>query len=74
VRAGPAGLAVGALQERRGIPASTLSHHVAHLVGRGLISQQREGRVLRCTANYQRMNDVIEFLTRECCADAGGCF
>jgi ArsR family transcriptional regulator len=71
VRAGPAGLAVGKLQERVGIPASTLSHHVAHLVAAGLVSQNREGRVLRCTARFDAMRDLVDYLVEECCADAG---
>ena len=68
VRAGPDGLAVGDLQEHLGIPASTLSHHVAHLVNAGLVRQEREGRVLRCRPDFARMDAVIGFLTEECCA------
>ena len=49
VRAGSEGLAVGEIQDHLGIPASTLSHHLAHLVHVGLVHQAREGRVLRCT-------------------------
>ena len=71
VRAGPDGLAVGQLQARLGIPASTLSHHIAHLMRNNLVSQQREGRVLRCTANYAAMNALLDFLTRECCQESG---
>ena len=73
VRSGPDGLPVGQLQSHLDIPGSTLSHHVAHLVNQGLVIQAREGRVLRCTANYGRMNELMAFLTEECCADSGGC-
>ncbi len=68
VRAGPAGLAVGEIQEYLDIPGSTLSHHVSHLVNAGLVHQQREGRVLRCTPNFTLIDEVIRFLTEECCA------
>ncbi len=68
VRAGRGGLPVGALQRHLGIPASTLSHHLAHLVAAGLVHQAREGRVLRCTADYARMDRIVEALTAECCA------
>ncbi len=71
VRAGPAGLAVGEIQEHLDIPGSTLSHHVSHLVNAGLLHQQREGRVLRCTPNFTLINEVIRFLTDECCAGVG---
>jgi len=72
VRAGPEGLPVGAIQEHLEIPASTLSHHIAHLVQAGLVRQQREGRVLRCTPNYALVDELIGFLTEECCAGVEG--
>ncbi len=72
VRAGPPGLPVGKLQSRLDIPGSTLSHHIAHLVKNGLVAQTREGRVLRCTANYHTMNELITYLSDECCQDARG--
>ena len=67
VRAGSAGLAVGELQAHLEIPASTLSHHVAQLVHVGLVRQEREGRVLRCSPDFERMDGLIAFLTEECC-------
>lgn len=67
VRAGPGGLAVGALQDHLGIPASTLSHHLAQLVNVGLVRQEREGRVLHCTPNFTLMSDLVDFLMDECC-------
>ena len=73
VRAGRDGLAVGQLQKRLDIPGSTLSHHVHHLVERTLVTQHREGRVLRCTANFSTMTDLVGFLTEECCSEEGGC-
>ena len=69
VRAGPNGLPVGKLKEKLDIPGSTLSHHIARLVNAGLMSQSREGRVLRCTANYQSMGKLVDYLVAECCAD-----
>lgn len=68
VRAGPEGLPVGELQAHLEIPASTLSHHLSHLVNVGLVRQEREGRVLRCTANCGLMEGLLGFLTAECCA------
>lgn len=69
VRSGYQGLAVGTLQEELGIPGSTLSHHIASLVSAGLLSQRREGRVLYCVPEYDRLNAVIDFLQEECCQD-----
>jgi len=73
IRAGPDGLAVGALQQRLEIPNSTLSHHIHHLMARDLVTQNREGRVLRCCANFTTMNNLLRFLTDECCVDANSC-
>ncbi|MCF1432020.1 MAG: helix-turn-helix domain-containing protein [Shewanella sp.] len=69
VRAGYQGLAVDTLQEQLGIPGSTLSHHIASLVSAVLLSQRREGRVLYCVPDSDRLNAVIDFLQEECCQD-----
>jgi ArsR family transcriptional regulator, arsenate/arsenite/antimonite-responsive transcriptional repressor len=68
VRAGHAGMPVGELQSRLRVPASTLSHHILFLITVGLIKQEREGRVLRCKPNFDRMHAVVKALTAECCA------
>jgi len=68
VRAGPEGLPVGDVRKHLGIPASTLSHHILHLTSAGLVRQQREVRVLRCTPNYRLMEMLVAMLTEKCCA------
>jgi len=72
VKSGPAGLPVGEIQRRLGVPASTLSHHLANLVQNNLVTQVREGRVLRCKPNFEQMSELLTFLTDECCLDMGG--
>ena len=67
VRAGHSGLPVSSIQSKLNIPGSTLSHHISRLVKVGLVSQLREGRVLRCTAQYQELDGLIHFLSKECC-------
>jgi ArsR family transcriptional regulator len=69
VRAGAEGLAVGRIQEKLDIPASTLSHHCRRLVETGLVSQERQGTTLICRAVHPAMADLIGFLSEECCAD-----
>jgi ArsR family transcriptional regulator, arsenate/arsenite/antimonite-responsive transcriptional repressor len=71
VRAGEAGLPVGQIQERLGIPGSTLSHHLQRLLLTGLVTQERQATTLICRANYPAMNGLIGFLADECCADVG---
>lgn len=67
VRAGPEGAPVGALQDALGVPGSTLSHHVAALARAGLARQERNGRIITTRADYKAMNDLIGFLTDQCC-------
>lgn len=70
VRAGEDGLSVGKLQERIEIAASTLSHHLHRLLIVGLVSQERQGTTLICRAAYPAMNQLLAFLTDQCCAEA----
>jgi ArsR family transcriptional regulator, arsenate/arsenite/antimonite-responsive transcriptional repressor len=67
VTAGPGGLAVGEIRDKLGIPDSTLTHHLTHLRHAGLITQEREGRVLRCRADFARMDALMRFMVSECC-------
>lgn len=71
VKAGDDGLTVGDIQDHLGVPASTLSHHLAHLLNVGLVHQEREGRVLRCRPDFPLMQTLIAFLQEECCAGVG---
>ena len=70
VQSGPDGMAAGALAEALGVPNSSLSFHLAHLTRAGLIEQQRQGRSLIYTANYDAMNALVGFLTENCCGGA----
>ncbi len=73
VRAGRNGIAVGQLQERIGIPGSTLSHHLKRLIEAGLASQERRTTTLICRADYPTMRALICFLVDECCAEEKCC-
>ncbi len=67
VQAGPDGIAAGALAERLGLPASSLSFHLAHLHRAGLAKQRRHGRSLIYSAAYPAMNALMGYLTENCC-------
>jgi ArsR family transcriptional regulator len=73
VRAGDPGLPVGKLQQKLGIAASTLSHHLHRLILTGLVSQERQSTWLICRANYEAMQGLLGFLSSECCADVAEC-
>ena len=67
VQAGPDGLAVGELRETLALPAATLTAQLNQLRAAGLVSDERQGRVIRMRADYERMNALIGFLTENCC-------
>jgi DNA-binding transcriptional ArsR family regulator len=73
VQAGPGGLAVGGLRERVGLAPATLTAHLNVLRAAGLVSDQREGRVIRVRAEYARMDALLGYLTENCCAGAADC-
>ncbi|WP_207537637.1 ArsR/SmtB family transcription factor [Sabulicella rubraurantiaca] len=67
VECGPEGLAAGVIAERVGIPASSLTFHLQHLLRAGLATQRRLGRQIIYAADFAAMNDLIGFLTENCC-------
>jgi hypothetical protein len=67
-RSRPRRPAVGELREHLDLPPATLSAHLNVLRSAGLVLDQREGRVIRVRANYERMNALIAYLTENCCA------
>ena len=67
VEAGPEGIFASAIGEKLGMAPATLSFHLAHLSRVGLIEGQRESRFIHYSANYATMDDLIAFLTNNCC-------
>ena len=74
VEAGPEGRAVGEIAQRLDIANATLSFHLKELANAGLISARQEGRFIYYSANYAGMNELLGFLTENCCGgDAAAC-
>jgi ArsR family transcriptional regulator len=73
VTTGPQGLPAGAIAEQLGVVPSSLSFHLAQLAHCGLIVQRRFGRQLIYSAAYTAMNELLAYLTENCCGrgDAG---
>jgi ArsR family transcriptional regulator len=71
VKAGPGGLSVGEIQDRVGIPASTLAHHLKFLAAAGLVEQEKQGRTILNRAAYDRIEALAGFLMHECCSRPG---
>jgi DNA-binding transcriptional ArsR family regulator len=72
VRHGDAGLPAGEIAERLGVPKPTLSFHLAHLEGAGLVTSRRAGRSIVYAADFAAMGDLVGFLYESCCAE-GSC-
>ncbi len=71
VQAGPAGLYVGKINETVEAAPATLSFHLKELANAGLIENRQEGRFIYCSANFERMNELLGFLTDNCCQASG---
>jgi len=74
VRVGTEGMPAGQIGERLGLPSATLSFHLNQLKHAGLVTFRREGRSLIYMAEYDAMNDLLGYLTENCCqGDTSGC-
>ena len=73
VQAGGAGHTPSALSSLLQIPSATLSFHLKELKSAGVVACRREGRSLIYTPNFATMNDLLGFLTENCCEGVGGC-
>jgi ArsR family transcriptional regulator, arsenate/arsenite/antimonite-responsive transcriptional repressor len=67
VTVGPQGLSAGVIADRLGVLPASLTFHLKELQHAGLISQRRLGRQLIYSAEYGAMNDLLVYLTENCC-------
>ena len=70
VVAGNEGLTPSALAEQLGVASNTLSFHLKELTHADLISQERQGRNLIYRASFASMNELLGYLTKNCCQGA----
>jgi len=68
IQAGDDGMAVGELADATGLAGATLTNHLHILRRAGLVTDERRGRVIQCRANYPQMDELLGFLTDNCCA------
>ncbi len=67
VEAGPAGLNAGTIASRLKLPPSSLTFHLQQLHRAGLVTQERNSRQLIYAADFSAMNDLVGYLTENCC-------
>jgi len=67
VEAGPEGLSAGLVAEKLVIPPSSLTFHLQQLFRAELITQRRLSRQLIYAANFETMNALLAYLTKNCC-------
>ena len=70
VQARSEGVAAGTIAATLGVPASSMSFHLAQLTNAGLITQRRRSRSLIYAADYAAMNALMGYLTENCCGGA----
>ena len=73
VATGPQGLPAGVIAERLGVMPSSLTFHLNQLHHAGLITQRRQSRQLIYSAEYGAMNDLLGYLTENCCGRGQSC-
>jgi ArsR family transcriptional regulator, arsenate/arsenite/antimonite-responsive transcriptional repressor len=67
VQAGPDGLPAGQIGEKLSLPSATLAFHLKELKNAKLATCTRNGRSLIYAAEYSVMNDLLFYLTENCC-------
>jgi DNA-binding transcriptional ArsR family regulator len=68
VEAGAEGLSAGKISELTQIAPSALSFHLKELTHVGMVTARQEGRFIYYSANFKVMNELLAFLTANCCA------
>lgn len=68
VRVGPEGLVAGEIASALAIAPTNLSFHLKALTQANLLQATQEGRFQRYRANMGLMQELITYLTEECCA------
>ena len=70
VQAGPDGMPAGRVAEALDLAPNTLTFHFDRLRLAGLVTVRREGRSMIYAARFETMNDLLAFLTENCCQGA----
>ncbi len=67
VVAGPAGLTPTHMSDTLKVGPTALSFHLKELSHAGMVSSERDGRSIIYRAEFSVINDLLAFLTAQCC-------
>jgi ArsR family transcriptional regulator len=67
VKRGPEGYTPTQLGEKLNVSSPTLSFHLKELQQAGLVNVRRDGRFLYYRPNFVHMDQLLGFLTENCC-------
>ncbi len=73
VQAGPDGLPAGEVATKLKLAPNTLTFHFDRLRDAGLVTVRRDGRSMIYAARFETMNELLGYLTENCCEGAGSC-
>lgn len=72
VRAGPEGMAAGEVAAKLKVSPANLSFHFKALSHAGLVESRQDGRFVYYAANFAVMNEMVDYLTENCCGGTSG--
>jgi len=67
VEAGPEGMPAGEIASTLKLAPNTLTFHFDRLRMAGLVTVRRDGRSMIYAARYDTMNELLGYLTENCC-------
>jgi ArsR family transcriptional regulator len=67
VQTGPDGLCAGDIARKLRLAPATLSFHLKELGAAGMVSARQERRFIYYAADYAAMDDLLAYLTDNCC-------
>jgi len=65
---GQEGMAAGQIADKLNVSPANISFHFKTLSHAGLIDSRQDGRFVYYTANFTVMNEMLAYLTENCCA------
>jgi ArsR family transcriptional regulator len=67
IRRGPDGMPAGDIADQLGVPANTMSSHLAVLSRAGLVVSRKQGRSVIYAIDLNGTRKLLAFLVEDCC-------